>query len=310
MVKKPQISILMPLFNKRPYVKRSIDSILQQSYPDWELIIVDDGSTDNSSEKVPKNDNRIKLFRQKNSGPSSARNYALKESSGKYISFVDADDIYYPNKLVTEVQFLLKENKADWMISAFHRESKGEKKYNGIFERNSDKEISKPSLYEDAFNKLRLGALHINGLCLNRNLLVNLGGFREDMHCFEITELIIRCALKQPVVFIYPLPLCCIVDVPDSAFKNSRNRLQGTRKMGETQFRLSKKYNESSELLKSKSKDNLFTYVLALIRMKRKAEARRYLINKYPFCPNKDWLKLFLLSTLPYWAHKLSVRRK
>lgn len=91
----PQISIIVPVYNAEKYLGRCIDSILAQSFKDFELILINDGSTDSSQEICDKYslfDNRIKVISQENSGASSARNTGLSKAVGEFISFVDADD--------------------------------------------------------------------------------------------------------------------------------------------------------------------------------------------------------------------------
>lgn len=87
------ITVVIPLYNKEKSIGRCIDSILEQSFTDWECIIVDDGSTDNSPNVVGTYvDNRIKIIKKSNSGVSSARNIGVKNASGEWIVFIDADD--------------------------------------------------------------------------------------------------------------------------------------------------------------------------------------------------------------------------
>ena len=95
------ISIIIPLYNKATSIKRTIHSVLSQSYTDFELIIINDGSTDNSAEIVNKQfyDKRIRYIYQDNAGVSSARNRGIKEAIGEWILFLDADDVLYPNAL-------------------------------------------------------------------------------------------------------------------------------------------------------------------------------------------------------------------
>ena len=91
------ISIVMPIYNAESTLKRSIDSVLKQSNPSWELICVDDGSEDNSLsilKDYAKRDVRIKVFHKENSGPGLSRNYAMEKCSGDYIGYLDADDIW------------------------------------------------------------------------------------------------------------------------------------------------------------------------------------------------------------------------
>lgn len=101
---KPQFSIIIPLYNKSKYISKCLRTIQNQTYKNWECIVIDDGSTDdggNIVKKIASKDSRIKLYRQKNSGPSAARNMGLKHASGEYVQFVDADDIY-PDEYVLE----------------------------------------------------------------------------------------------------------------------------------------------------------------------------------------------------------------
>lgn len=98
----PQISIIVPIYNNEKYVSRCIDSILAQTFRDFELILIDDGSADSSGkicDKYAQKDNRITVVHKENSGTSSARNYGLEISTGKYITFVDSDDCILPNYL-------------------------------------------------------------------------------------------------------------------------------------------------------------------------------------------------------------------
>ena len=94
------ISAVVPLYNKAPHIQRALDSILSQSYPPKEIVIVDDGSTDGGGEIVKAvSDPRIKLIRQENGGSSAARNWGIHESSCDFIAFLDADDEWKPEHL-------------------------------------------------------------------------------------------------------------------------------------------------------------------------------------------------------------------
>ena len=98
----PQISIIVPVYNTARYISRCIDSILAQSFTDFELILVNDGSIDNSGiicDEYAQKDNRITVIHKENSGTSSARNCGLETASGKYITFIDSDDCILPNYL-------------------------------------------------------------------------------------------------------------------------------------------------------------------------------------------------------------------
>jgi len=113
-IKMEKVSIITPTFNSEKYISETIRSVQNQSHKNWEMIIVDDGSTDNTKAIVSDfalNDSRIKLFElHQNSGAGVARNFALSKTSGRYITFLDADDLWQPEKLAKQIDFLKSNN--------------------------------------------------------------------------------------------------------------------------------------------------------------------------------------------------------
>lgn len=105
---EPLVSVIMPLYNAEKYVGAAIESVTNQSYTNWELIIVNDGSTDNSLEVAKKFENeKIKVFSQENKGASAARNYGYSLSKGEYIKFFDADDLISSEMISSQVELAL-----------------------------------------------------------------------------------------------------------------------------------------------------------------------------------------------------------
>jgi teichuronic acid biosynthesis glycosyltransferase TuaG len=106
---KPIVSIITPCYNSESYIKETINSVIQQTFKEWELIIVDDCSTDSSPEIIKSFcfDKRIKYFKtERNSGsPALPRNIGIQESRGEYIAFLDSDDLWLPNKLESQIKF-------------------------------------------------------------------------------------------------------------------------------------------------------------------------------------------------------------
>ena len=105
------VSIIMPSYNTASFIAESIQSVLEQSYKDWELIIVDDCSPDNTDDVVKPylSDKRIRYLKnEKNSGAAVSRNRALREAEGKWIAFLDSDDLWMPEKLQKQVGFMEK----------------------------------------------------------------------------------------------------------------------------------------------------------------------------------------------------------
>lgn len=126
---KPFFSIVVPTYNRSQLIIPTIESILGQTYTDWELIIVDDGSTDNTmaflSEKYGKYEN-IRLISQKNAERGAARNNGLRNAKGEYVCFLDSDDRFKPNHLETLNEFIQQENHPDFICTKFylHRNNK------------------------------------------------------------------------------------------------------------------------------------------------------------------------------------------
>jgi len=107
MAKNPLVSIIIPAYNAENYIRRAIESALNQTYKNIEIFVVDDGSTDSTAQIIKSyKDPHIIYLYQKNQGQGRARNYAIEKSHGEYIAFLDADDIYLPEKIEQEVQFL------------------------------------------------------------------------------------------------------------------------------------------------------------------------------------------------------------
>ncbi|MBO9582990.1 MAG: glycosyltransferase family 2 protein [Flavobacterium sp.] len=108
------VSIIVPTYNTEKFIRQTIESVQNQTYPNWEMILADDGSTDNTVkiiEEFAEKDNRIKLFKlPENKGNGFARNTALEKATGKYIAYLDADDLWFPEKLEKQIQFLKASN--------------------------------------------------------------------------------------------------------------------------------------------------------------------------------------------------------
>ena len=104
------VSVIMPSYNTAKYIGESIESVINQTYPHWELIVVDDCSTDDTDSVVANylSDGRIRYLKnEKNSGAAISRNYALREATGKWIAFLDSDDVWLPEKLETQIAFMV-----------------------------------------------------------------------------------------------------------------------------------------------------------------------------------------------------------
>ena len=118
-----KISVIVPIYNAEKYLDACVESITIQTYTDIEIILIDDGSTDSCPEKCDRwasLDGRIKVVHQKNAGISGARNAGLKAVSGKYLTFVDSDDLIHP-EMLEHLYAALTEDRSDIAVCDFHR---------------------------------------------------------------------------------------------------------------------------------------------------------------------------------------------
>ena len=128
----PKVSVNIPVYNGKEYIRETLESVLKQTYSDFEIIIIDDGSTDETSQIIKEyNDPRIKYFFQENQGIGKARNAAIRKSGGEYIAFLDQDDLWLPDKLAEQITFIEKRSDLGLVFSdsIFFNEKKEEYRY-------------------------------------------------------------------------------------------------------------------------------------------------------------------------------------
>lgn len=166
----PKISVLMSSFNAEKYIGETIESVLGQSFIDFEFIIINDGSTDQTEAIIKKyKDERIRYFYQENSGLSKALNYGLKISKGDYIARIDADDLCYRNRL--EIQYEFMKNNPDYVVCGSYTDVIDENgkfiyQYSGIPSLNKDIQLEmkmKNCIVHSSSFYTRDAALKING---------------------------------------------------------------------------------------------------------------------------------------------------
>ena len=183
----PSISVIIPLYNKARYIERAIFSVLKQTYQDYEIIIVDDGSTDGSADIVKSiNDERIRYVWQENSGPGAARNKGIALSLGEIIAFLDADDEWEPEFFSSGVDILNRFQHIAF-VSFDYRVSDPtiENKRRNI---GNDKKISEGiNIIKHEFMPENFyGFINFMWTCsgvFRKCAVVNVGGFYEKNHC-------------------------------------------------------------------------------------------------------------------------------
>ncbi len=111
-----KVSAIIPAFNRAHYLPEAIQSILAQTVPVFEIIVVDDGSTDDTSNVIAAYGNKIRYLKQKNQGPSAARNYAVREANGNWLAFLDSDDLWVPEKNQIQTEFICQHPYMDFIF--------------------------------------------------------------------------------------------------------------------------------------------------------------------------------------------------
>jgi glycosyltransferase involved in cell wall biosynthesis len=99
----PAVSVVIPAYNVQRFIRQALDSVLAQSYQDFEVLVIDDGSTDGTAEIAAEYGEPVRVLRQENAGPSAARNHGVREARGDFVAFLDADDLWRPEKLAEQM---------------------------------------------------------------------------------------------------------------------------------------------------------------------------------------------------------------
>jgi len=184
----PLFSIIIPVYNRVALLPATVTSAFAQSFTDFEVIIVDDGSTDGSPEWVASQNLPIKLLSQPNSGPGPARNLALSQATGEYVAFLDSDDLWFPWTLATYFAALHNANRPK-LIAASLVEFSDPSELAGIKEESLDM-VSYPDFLTAA---ARDGVFMGAGMaCIHRQTLLDVGGFPNHRFNAEDHDLALR----------------------------------------------------------------------------------------------------------------------
>lgn len=213
MTDQPRISVLMPAYNAGVYIAEAIRSVISQTFTDFELILVDDGSEDNTLAVAESfADSRIRIIRQKHAGVAQALNTGLAASAAKYIARFDADDICFPERLAVQYRFLEEDPTYELVgCDAEYISADGAHLFNFSCLSRSNEEIVE-SIHT------RCPFIH-SGVMYRREIVVALGGYDERAHHFEDhllwVQLIRRarcCNLPVPLIRVRINPASATID--------------------------------------------------------------------------------------------------
>jgi len=184
-VPTPTVSVVIPLFNKEPCVARALDSVLAQTFGDFEVVVVDDGSTDRSAEIVTSyGDSRIKLLRQENIGTGKTRNRGIREGARtKYLAFIDADDEWLPNYLEHQLNNLAEHPNCKLSVcSSYIGPEKRERTPDFTKHGVTQGEWRVPLDVEMHTLKASVDFMHSGHIVCERQIIEDLGGFYDKIH--------------------------------------------------------------------------------------------------------------------------------
>ncbi len=300
----PKISVIIPAYNSEKFIKRTIQSVLNQTYKDFEVIIVDDGSTDNTKEVVEefqKKDSRIKYLWQENSGaPARPKNKGIKESKGKYIAFLDHDDEWLPEKL--EKQLVLFEKQKN---SKLRFVSSWGLIFNAKENQTYEHKIKKRG---NVFQELLANnfILSCSSIFLKKEIFESVGFFDENLKFSDDWEMWIRIAQKYEFDFIN-----------EALFKyywhgeNVMNKLKGEEKLKEYKYILEKykDFYQKYPRAHSVRLRNIGSMYLLNDNLK---EAKKYFakaIKIAPFYP-RSWVNFILFLFGKNFYRKILYRKK
>lgn len=190
----PRVSIIIPTHNRKAFVREAVDSVLAQTFEDYELIVVDDGSVDGTKEALKKYEDRLHYVYQANQGVSTARNCGLAYSTGEFIAFLDSDDLWLPKKLAIQVIFMDQHPDAQicytdelWIRGGVRvNPKKRHAKYSG-------------EIYPHC---LPLCIISPSSALMRRGLFEQVGAFDPRLPVCEDYDLWLRVATRFPVFFI------------------------------------------------------------------------------------------------------------
>lgn len=272
--KNPFVSIIIPTYNRGWVIKEAIDSVLEQTYKNVELLVVDDESTDNTTEILNAYGKDIQVLTQKNKGVSAARNRGISEAKGELIAFLDSDDLWLPKKLAVQVDFfqsnpeaLICQTEEIWIRNGKRvNPKKKHKKYSGMI-----------------FNQcLPLCIVSPSAVMMRRSLLKKVGLFDEHLPACEDYDLWLRVSWQYPI-YLIDTPLIVKQGGHDDQLSKTplldTYRIQSLEKIIES----GKLSNDQQRVAIDELKSKCEIYVNGCLKRNRDDEAEEYLklIKRY-----------------------------
>jgi glycosyltransferase involved in cell wall biosynthesis len=227
MMQKPLVSIVMPAYNSACFIREALDSCLNQTYSEIEIVVVDDGSTDDTPDVVESYGGRVRLIQQPNKGPAIARNKGIQHARGHYIKFCDADDILYPDHIEKVLAAFATHPEAGLVYTRYQPVLKdGQTPQPGV--------VAPPVLSGDIYCELLLSnsnLIRTSSVMVRQQCLFNVGLFpdNEQFRHAEDWDLFLRVAAKYPCVGLSEILLNYRShenNISNNRLANARGRLE------------------------------------------------------------------------------------
>ncbi len=209
----PMVSVIIPTHNRADFLTEAIDSVLAQTWRDFEILVVDDGSTDGTRDVIGEYGDRIRYFHKPHRGPSSARNLGASKAHGNFLAFLDSDDIWEPDKLDIQMNFAL--SHPDIKLISCGGYVLGNP-------RRRKSEIGRDLSGDLFLNLYQRSFINTSGVVLTRDSFLQVGRFDETIRTAEDYDLWLRVAREFPMAHL-DAPL---VGIRKHSVKLSKNKLE------------------------------------------------------------------------------------
>lgn len=214
-------SVIIPLYNKAPYILRALDSIFAQTFQDFEVIVINDGSTDGGEELVDKRyGDRLQLFHQKNSGVSIARNRGVDRAQGEYVAFLDADDAWHPQYLAVMEQFILSYPGFKIFGTSYSLKP---------IPTSTSNTLLKPKIFNHYFKEaIRNTFFFTSATVFAKEVFLNDLKFDSNLSLGEDLDVLFRAILTNGEALYYPVPMVYYGQEDQSSEVNKAHPIKNT----------------------------------------------------------------------------------
>lgn len=249
-------TVVIPLYNKEDFILTAVNSVLQQSFEDFELLIINDGSTDSSLEKLKSiRDSRLKIINQDNQGVGAARNTGFKNAKFEWIAFLDADDFWSPAHL-NELYKIIQSHPSSRMVSTQNIIINVNDQPYPLVDENANFKIREIDYFFEAAKKLTV--VHSSSVAINKHVYNSIGGFSnhkmgEDLEYWARVALNYNVAISERPTSYYCVGTGGVSEHSDkTAYDKPREKFKSLEQVSPTFMLLMQKAREDKSILKRK----------------------------------------------------------